>query len=146
MEPATVLPLNLEKPDTDSVPNNLEILEVNHDVLETIDKLKKDIYDFKEQLYHHIILADRKHEASDLGSMISFHSIFLQAIAYFIGMLDSQLVPEPKFTIGRDKVAFLKIKEKIKNVSNESPDSRILVYSLLFQFSTQHAFDMGTKK
>ena len=146
MEPATVFPLNLEKPDTDQVPNNLDTLEVNDMILESIDKLKKDIYDFKEQLYHHLILNDTKHEANDLGSMMTFHSIFLQTIAYLIGELDSQLVPEPKFTVGRDKATFLKLKEKIRRLSDESSEARILIYSLLFQFSTQHAFDMGGKK
>lgn len=146
MEPAFVLPLNLEKPDSDIVDNNLQILEYNKETLENLDKLKDDLFDFKKQLYFYMVSNDSKHSAENLGPIMSFQSIFLQTIAYFIGLLDSQLVPEPKFTVGRDNAAFLKLKEKIQRLASDSSDSRILLYSLLFKFSTQHAFDLGPKK
>lgn len=143
MEPAFVVPLNLEKPDTDVVNNTIDTLDVNNKVLESLDNLKSNIYQFKKQLYYRMVSNDSKHDAEDIGPMISFQSFFLQIIAYFLGMLDSQLVPEPKFTVGRDKAVFLKLKEKIKQLAAESSESRILLYSLLFKFSTQHAFDLG---
>jgi hypothetical protein len=146
MEPVSVLPLNLEKPDNEVIKNNLETLEVNENTLKNLDKIKKDIFDFKNQLYFNMVSNDSKHSAGDLGSMMTFQSIFLQTIAHFIGLLDSQLVPEPKFSKGQDKAAFLKLKNKLQNLSRESTESRILLYSLLFKFSTQHAFDLGEKK
>jgi hypothetical protein len=146
MESAVILPLNLEKPDTDVVANNLSILEVNEDMLKDLDTLKAAIFNFKQQLYSHLVTNDKKHEAADLGSIMTFHALFLQSIAYYIGMLDSQLVPEPKFSVGRDRAAFLKLKGIIEKVADVSSESRIMVYSVLFQFSTQHAFDLGVKK
>jgi hypothetical protein len=145
MEPSVVLPLNLEKPDTDTVANNLDTLEINKQTLEDLDQLKDIIFEFKRYLYHHMVINDKDHSANDLGSMMAFHAIFLQSIAYYIGMLDGQLVPEPKFSVGRDKMAFMKLKEKIKKVAKISTESRVMVYNLLFLFSTQHAFDLGNK-
>jgi hypothetical protein len=145
MEPITSLPINLKEEESDIYERNDTMADINSETLKSIDGLKVNIIDFKKQLFNNVVSNDTHHDASDLGSMMHFHSLFLQSIAYWIGLLDEKPRGEPQFEAGRDRVRFQTISKLIKNVSAMNADARTLVYSMLFTFSTQHPYDMGTR-
>jgi AICAR transformylase/IMP cyclohydrolase PurH len=145
MEPINSLPINLKEDDTDIYERNDDMTEINVETLKNIDLLKVNIIDFKKQLFNNSVSNDKIHKASDIGSMMLFHALFLQSIAYWISLLDDKSVSEPQFEAGRDKLRFQKISKLIKDISKMNSDARTLVYSALFTFSTQHPYDMGTR-
>jgi hypothetical protein len=145
MEPVNSLPINLEEEDMDIYERNDTMTEINSKTLKHIDVLKVNIVEFKKQLFNNVVSNDKKHDASDIGSMMTFHALFLQSVAYWIGLLDDRPISEPHFEAGRDRVCFQKISKLITDVSKINPDARTLVYSMLFTFSTQHPYDMGTR-
>jgi hypothetical protein len=145
MEPITSLPINLKEDDTDTYERNDAMADITIETLKNIDVLKVNIIDFKKQLFMNLVSNDKNHKASDLGSMMSFHAVFLESVAYWIGLLDDKPVSQPDFEAGRDKLRFQKISKLIEEVSRMNPDARTLVYSMLFTFSTQHPYDMGTR-
>jgi hypothetical protein len=73
--------------------------------------------------------------------MVDYHSIFLQCVAHWISLLDSTSVPEP---ILQDdlETTLQSLSKHISELSQSSSDAYTLVYSLLFQISTQHPFDL----
>ena len=114
----------------------------NEDQLKSIEALRQTIFKFKNILYKEIVINDTKHSADTMEAMYSFHATFLQTIAYFIGLLDSAEVPAPQFSSTMQLKFKLLVSEFLK-VRNIQPDSYALLYNMLFQFSTQHPFDLG---
>jgi hypothetical protein len=143
MEPAYVIPIDLNEEDQDVLDRNDELEEINAETQNAIQELKAAIFKFKYQLYRNEVINDKDHKASDFGSMISFHAIFLQSVAYWIGLLDNRPVPIPKFDVKKDQKDFDKLSKGIEMVAKSNSDARTLMYSLLFLFSTQHPFDLG---
>ena len=116
--------------------------EINPKVNLALDNLKHQIMDFKKSLHFTIVANDSKHNASDMGAMMSFHSLFLQVIGYWIGLLDSNLVPKPQLP-SKEQQVFDKLTSHIKNIASYNSDSKILLYSMLFKYSVQHPFDLN---
>ena len=145
MEPITSLPINLKEEESDRYERNDTMEDINTETLKNIDTLKVNIIEFKKQLFNNVVSNDTTHAASDLGSMMSFHARFLESIAYWISLLDEKPRSEPTFEAGRDRMRFQKISKFIEDVSKTNSDARTLVYSMLFTFSTQHPYDMGTR-
>jgi hypothetical protein len=143
MEPAYVIPIDLNEEDHDVLDRNDELEEINAETQTAIQELKTAIFKFKNQLYTNEVVNDKDHKASDLGSMMSFHALFLQSVAYWIGLLDNSPVPIPKFDVKKDQKDFEKLSKGIEMVAKTNSDARTLVYSLLFLFSTQHPFELG---
>lgn len=143
MEPAYVLPMNLDEDDQDPLDINEEIEEVNNETKENIQELKMDILKFKKHFFYELVSNDGDHDAQDMGAMMTFHALFLQCIAYWIGILDSQPIQEPVIESLSDRKRFKSLTKKIKEIASTNSDARTLVYSLLFHFSTQHPFDLG---
>jgi hypothetical protein len=114
----------------------------NEDQLKSIEALRQTIFKFKTTLYKEVVINDTKHSANTMEAMYSFHATFLQTIAYFIGLLDSAEVPAPQFSRSMQLKFKLLMREFLK-VRNIQPDSYALLYNMLFQFSTQHPFDLG---
>lgn len=147
MEPLHVTPIDFQEPETDLIEEyDQEPAPVSNQVLQAIEKLRFAILKFKQNLFEQVVNHDTKHDASDLGAMMSFHALFLQCVSYWISLLDSSLIPEPKFANDRNSNEFQKLKDAIAKVGHSSPDARIHLYQLLFQFSQQHPFDLGTRK
>jgi len=145
MEPASVVPIDYDSDASDE--NQIsEENEIELKIYDSIRELKEGIYTFKKQLFYSIVSNDSKHAAKDLGAMYSFHALFLQCIAYWIGMLDNTSVPKPKFPNQSQLKEFNALQSAIQTVANYSMDSKVLVYNLLFQFSTAHPFDLGEQK
>lgn len=127
------------------IPEDNEVEEINAETLAEIEQLKLDIFQFKKQLFLDIVSNDKQHDASDLAAMTNFHALYLQIIGYWIGLLDSRPVPSPKFSQKRHTAVFLDLTRNIKTLINSNMDARILVYSLLFDFSVQHPYDLGPR-
>ena len=150
MEPAYVEPLNLqdsEDPDdfaTYEAKGKATTLSAN--VARAIQGLQKQIYTFKESLFHKVVNENTNHDAQDLGAMMSFHALFLQCVAYWIGGLDNTPVPAPRFKRPDLAKQFEVISTTVQSLAKTSASARTLVYQLLFRFSTQHAFDLGDVK
>ena len=128
------------------IPEDNELEEIHAETLAEIEHLKQDIFQFKKQLFLDIVSNDKQHDASDLGAMTNFHALYLQTVGYWISLLDSRQVPSPTFTQKRHTAVFLDLTRKIKALIQSTMDARILLYSLLFDFSVQHPYDLGNRK
>ena len=145
MEPLHVDPIDFQNPD---VTNSLEIYNTDsgptsRQVEKAMEKLRSAIFKFKQNLFEQIVNQDMKHNAADLGAMMTFHALFLQCVSYWISLLDSSLVPEPQFSKESNSNEFQVLKDAISKVASSSPDARIHLYQLLFRFGRQHPFDLG---
>jgi len=119
--------------------------DINPKINTAVDNLKQEIMAFKKSLHFSIVANDTTHSASDMGGMMRFHSIFLQVIGYWIGLLDSN--PSQKPTLPpKQQEAFDKLTSKVKTIASYNSDSKTLLYSMLFNYSVQHPFDLGEKK
>jgi len=123
---------------------------VNTELLEAIQELKEEIFDFKKVLFKTIVSNDTTHSPSDMKALMSFHAVWLQSIAYWIGILDTKPVPIPEFTIEDEQIRtnvyelFQSITEAIELLSRDESDGLTLVWNLLTTISTQnYPFDLG---
>jgi len=148
MQPATVNPINLEEEDADvlDIDMNDTLEDVNKETIEAIDLLKKNIYKFKKITYDDIVNGDKDHDAADMGAMMTYHALYLQAIAFWIGLLDGRPVPNPIYSSNQHKRMLVVLTNKIIQTARMSQDARTQVYSLLFRFSTQHPFEFAESK
>jgi hypothetical protein len=144
MESYFVEPLDLEGGDPDVLARNDDLPEINAELRKSIDTLQANIFVFKKMFFASFVSNDTEHNASTLNAMRSFHALFLQCVAYWIGLLDSSPVPIPKIPGQKEAAIFKKLTNEITDLTKQNHDARTLVYSLLFQFSTQHPFDLGT--
>ncbi len=143
MQPAFVQ----EFPDEDVASEPpADVEEVDSEIYKAVVELKEGIFAFKKQLFYSIVSMDTKHDASSLGAMMTFHSLFLQGVAYWIGLLDSSVVPKPNFFTKKQEKEFEALSLAIHKTATSSADAHTLVYNLLFQFSTQHPFDLGPQE
>jgi hypothetical protein len=143
MESMTVRELTEEDYTQDPLKRNDEMEDITKEVHEAVETLRQQIFKFKKQLFLDVVSNDKDHKASDLGAMKSFHALFLQAISYWIGLLDSSPVPPPKFRQQRNINEFDTLTKGINYVQGHNADANTLVYSMLFSFSTQHPFNLG---
>jgi hypothetical protein len=132
--------------DNDPLLRSDDLEAINANTHEEIEALQKNIFGFKRSLYNTLINHDTDHSASDLGAMKTFHALFLQTIGYWIGMMDSYPVPKPQFSNPSLQKSFASLSQSIQMLARSSQDANTLVYSLLFSFSTQHPFDLGTRQ
>jgi hypothetical protein len=136
-----------ELPDEDIASEHpADIEEVDPGLYKAVAELKDGIFALKKKLFYSLVSMDNKHDASSLGAMMTFHSLFLQCVAYWIGLLDSSVVPKPKFTGPKQQKEFDTLSSAIHKTATSSADAHTLVYNLLFQFSTQHPFDLGPQE
>ena len=119
--------------------------EINPKINMAVESLKQEILAFKKALHFSIVANDKTHNASDMRPMMTFHSLFLQVIAHWIGLLDSNLVPKPTLPT-KEQQTFDKLTTHIKNIAGYNSDSHRLLYTMLFNYSVQHPFDLGEKK
>lgn len=143
MEPAQVEPLNLEDDDDDPLARNDEMEEISETTRSEILDLQKKIFILKRSLFSDLVSNDAAHAASDMGGMMTQHALFLQIIAFWIGKLDSSPVTSPELPRGKNRKMFQELSQEILDLAKMNSDARTLVQSLLFQFSTQHPFDLG---
>ncbi len=135
-----------EDQDPLDLPDEKDAEEINNETRDAIEELKQDIYSFKKQLFSNVVSNDKKHDASDLGPMMTFHALYLQTVGYWIGLLDGRPVPSPTFSQKKNTATFLDLTRTIQTLIKKNSDARILVYSMLFNFSVQHPFELGKQK
>lgn len=146
MEPATVTPMNLDEEDSDKLDigdDNTTLQDVNKEIIQAIDVLKHNIFKFKKITYDDIVNGDKGHDAADMGAMMTFHALYLQTVAFWIGLLDGRPVPPPIYKSEQHKRMMAILTNKIIQTARLSLDARTQVYSLLFRFSTQHPFEFA---
>ena len=117
--------------------------EVNPKINNAIVSLKEQILLLKKSLHFSMVANDSKHDAADMSAMMSFHSLFLHIIGYWIGLLDGSSVPKP--SLPKEQAQFDKLTTQIKNIATYNSDSKTLLYAMLFKYSVQHPFDLGEK-
>lgn len=148
MEPAFIQPLTeeqLNQNDESMSDDDTNEIRLHTNILNAVEELRLGIYALKRKMFYELVSNDTRHNAGDMGSMITFHSLFLQAVSYWIGLLDSKPTPPP--TLPKKLVKdFKSLTNAIDTVAHEDSDARVLVYNLLFSFSTQHPFDLGEIK
>jgi hypothetical protein len=151
MEPAFIQRYSNEELDLDldldSQQQNLEEMqEIDPKVYTAVDEIKQTLFAFKKQLFYDYVSNDNKHNASSIDAMAFFHALFLQCIGYWISMLDTRTIAKPIFTSKKNTRDFDSLSNAIEKIQKTSPDAKIIVYNMLFQFSLQHPFDLGVKK
>ena len=136
----------LDQEDTDplAVPDS-QLEDINIQTQQAVEGIKRAIQKFKSDFYRGYVGNDKGHNPNDLGAMMGFHALFLQALGFWIGLLDSKPVPKPTLESGRDRRTFDLITKSIQQVA-ANPDGRTLIYSLLFHFAQQHPFDLGKQQ
>jgi len=120
-----------------------QAIEMNVKTLKSIEALRQDIFKLKNDLYKESVINDKSHSASTMESMRIFHAVFLQTIAHLISLLDSAEVPPPTFSSNTIRTKFNTIQKSLVRILKSNRESYALLYSMLFQFSTQHPFDLG---
>ncbi len=146
MEPAFVEPLSeeqLQEGDNNSIEDDNEHNVIHENLLNAIHELRLGIYAMKKKLFNKIVSSDLKHKSDDLGAMMTFHALFLQCVGYWIGLLDSKPVPVPALGQYDSAKDFQVLSKAISKVNSKSSDAHVQVYNLLFEFSTQHPFQLG---
>lgn len=117
---------------------------INPKIIVAVDNLEKEIMGLKKSLHFNMVANDTTHNAAETGAMFSFHSLFLQIIGYWIGLLDSNTTTTPILPT-KEQAAFNKITTQIKNIASYNADSKPILYAMLFKYSQQHPFDLGEK-
>jgi hypothetical protein len=148
MEPAFVEPLTEEQlNEGESIEDDIETNTIHENTLEAVEHLHLGIYAFKKELFYKIVNDEgQKTNSADMGPMMTFHSLFLNCVSYWIGLLDSKPVAIPHFGKTGLKKDFDALTNAIDKVSHNTTDARVLVYNLLSTFSTQHPFDLGKQE
>lgn len=122
--------------------------EIHPQVNIMISELRENLLSFKKSLFHTIVQYDKEktHSPGDMGAMYMYHSIFLQAIAYWIGRLDGNQIPVPKIHSTESHELFERINEQITQEVLRDKDAKILAYNELFIMSTSHPYNFFEKK
>lgn len=142
VEPLTEEQLNSVSDEEGDIDDNVNETIVHKNIANAVNELQLAIYAFKKKMFYHIVSNDKAHSPGDIGSMMTFHSLFLQALGYWIGLLDSKPVPPP--SLPKQLVKDFKVlTSSIDKVAHEDLDARVLVYNMLFSFSTQHPYNLG---
>jgi len=149
MEPAFVEPLTEEQLNErgESIEDDVRSDAIHENILKAVEELRLGIYAFKKELFYKIVNDEGQNiNSADMGPMMTFHSLFLNCVSYWIGLLDSKTVSVPHFGKTGLKKEFEALTNAIDKVSHNTSDARVLVYNLLSTFSTQHPFDLGKQE
>jgi hypothetical protein len=115
---------------------------------DAIDDLQDTIYAYKKKLYSNHVSANEKQQPNTILELNRFHSLFLQILGFWIGVLDDVPASTPTFsgpTQQADEKKWKAITKTLLTLADTSQDARTLVQSLLFQLSVQHPYDFGNK-
>ena len=143
MEPLHTVPMDLEEEDTDVLQRNDNLEDINRNTQDSIRSLKLNILKFKKRMFEDTVSNDTRHSPSGMEAMIGFQSRFLHMISFWLSLLNDKQVPMPMFDSTQHKNMFIKLTKQIQVLAKQDSDAYVLTYSLLFQFTQQHPFDMG---
>ena len=140
------MPMNVEEEDIDVIQRNDAMEDINAKTQNAVVALKTQIQEFKRKLFEETVSNDTAHSPSNMEAMIGFHSRFLHIVSFWLSLLNDKKIPIPEFDMPEHKNAFIRITKQIQTLCKESNDAYVLVYSLLFKFTQQHPFDMGSQQ
>jgi len=113
--------------------------EIDSKIHDAVSKLEAEILKFKKELYR-VNISDSDNAPESMNPMINYHTLYLQSISYWMGLINSQKnITKP---ILPDNKLFDKISDMIMNISKYNSDSKILVYNSLIKLSNGSAFSM----
>jgi hypothetical protein len=113
--------------------------EIDSKIQGAVNNLEGEILKYKKELYSANV-SDSNDIASSMNPMITYHTLFLQSISYWMGLINSQKnISKPHLP---DDKLFNKISDMIKNISKYNSDSKVLVYNSLIKLSNGSAFSM----
>jgi len=144
MEPAFVEQLGGK--DTTPTTRNDTLEEPESKLYTAVDEIRLAIIAFKKKLFNILVSNDTQYKASSMGAMMGFHALFLQCIGYWISLLTYKPTYKPAFTDSSNTNTFEALTRDILIVRNYSSDARTLLYTMLFNVSTQHPYDLGQPK
>lgn len=141
MEPLNVEPLDLDEPDNDQIPSDIDDMpDVDETTHRKVAELHTEIIAFKDDLYKDLVIKKENTNPLGIGAMTTFHSLYLQSLAYFISLLDSSLVAKPTFQSKDRTYQYDTLVKFIESIKHKTPDIDVLLYNLFFKLSTQHPF------
>lgn len=113
--------------------------EIESKIQDAVDNVENEILNFKKELYRANV-SDSNNTAESINPMINYHTVYLQSISYWMGLINSQKnISKPMLPDGK---LFNKISDMIKTISKYNSDSKILVYNALIKLSNGSAFSM----
>jgi len=145
MQPAFVNQLD-DSDSNDLLQRNDTLEEPESKLYTAVEELRLSILVFKKKLFNIIVSNNTEHKASSIGAMMGFHALFLQSIGYWIGLLDNSPIPKPVFASSTNSNDFDNLTKNILTVKQYSSDARTLLYTMLFNLSIQHPYDLGQPK
>ena len=145
MEPMYVEKMDLDEQDPDPTPDFEDIEEIPEKLHNEINNLHRGIIFFKNSLQQEIINNSPKQNALDTKAMYAFHALYLQCIAFLIGLLDKQEVPVPSLPEQQEN-EFEQIRKKAEILLHSDPDANVLLYNLFFKLQSQHPFQLNMSK
>jgi hypothetical protein len=145
MEPMYVEKMDLDEQDPDPTPDFENILEISENLHSEINNLHKGIIFFKNNLYNQIIKNNEAQNPLATEAMYTFHALYLQSLAFLIGLLDNKPVPVPTLPENLED-EFEQIRKKVEVLLHSDPDANILLYNLFFKLQTQHPFQLNMSR
>jgi hypothetical protein len=113
--------------------------EIESKIQDAVGSVETEILNFKKELYRTNV-SDSNNTAESMNPMINYHTLYLQSISYWMGLINSQKnISMPKL---KDPTLFNKISDMISMISKYNSDSKILVYNSLIKLSRESAFNM----
>jgi hypothetical protein len=95
---------------------------------------------FKKLLFKIYVQKDKNHKPDDTGALYTYHSILLQSIAFWIGLLDSQEVPRGKLVENNELELTVESIEAYLRNFDADPSLRQVAYNALSKLATEHPF------
>ena len=149
MEPYSVNPLygSDSESDTESNTESQNVPDILPEVYEMIEKVKNDILTFKQELYKLQVGENTTSDPESLEALASFHSQFLQCIAYLIGILygKKDILSAPGIPDSLNSTFHDTIVKQIESIKKNT-DANVLLYDLLSKFSTMPISQLNFQK
>jgi len=152
MEPVYIDSISLDSDDEEDIQHggttSIEEKD-NHILLDGIEELRIEIFTFKKHLFEIIVNKDTTHSSETMGALMTFHALWLNSIAYWIGLLDTEPTSKPTFSNEMLTEYFEAITDAVNTIKLHSSkgtihNGRILLYALLTKISTEnHPYDLG---
>ena len=123
--------------NTESQTEGQDVPDILPEVYERIEKVKDNILTFKQELYKLQVGENTTSNPESLEALASFHSQFLQCIAYLIGILygKKDILSAPGIPDSLKSTFHDTIVKHIESIKSNT-DTNVLLYDLLSKFST----------
>ena len=114
--------------------------EMNLEELNQLEASYSSLIDkYKYDLYNKIVAKDTQSATNSIDPIYTYHSLFLQSLAYWISLLDHVNIPEPELLYLPENLKdnFRNIVNETKNIINSKADYRVIAYNILNKKTTE---------